>query len=1006
MRNRFMVGLAAGVLPVCIQASESRLPADCDVALTVEQGTWVAEGANDTARKKDVHLRLRRLGGEWVPVFAGSTVGGPNATHRGFVTSGENGADGESLTLRMHVQDDPWSGGGGEAAYRVQLAFDGGTCRGSWTGVVHGAQCGGTVTGAVETLAPAPGFVPPVPGEHPRFLIRKADLPALKAKAETPWGREMVKSLRADQGILAQAFAYALTGDRACATNAQAAILKSMDQNGWYQVGIAHAPAFIASEHLMAYDLMYDACDESFRRRMSDALSGTLDLFYWGTQNTQFNPQDTSNWSLMYRSGLGFLAMTAMDLPAEPVRPAPGEFPRLKPPADLAVGPGVPAVVVSTNRLIDGWIFAGPVEEGRHDDAFRDCGGIGAARPEVGTKAGNCVFRAVTETNLVEGVVDLAALAGRRFHAAYYLYAVVEAGSTGYYRLRSMLPLSKGVRQRVFHLAGHRMEPDDVVHLDAGRYPLMARIFAEPVGKWEPFKFSASLAAATKAEAMAWFAAESGGASADAFCGASWREELHRKTGWNPEAWGYAQMAAYKAERYFVRGLGEHGWNQEGEAYTRHAVHMGMPFAHAYRNVFGADIRGADRMGMMLALATAQTVFSEDGARMQSYSIGGGPMDLTLFARGFTFVPEALKPAVLWAWNRTEALGKAGKFNDPHGVYGEYDGVSKVMCFLNYPLELKERNPGEVMPRVTVDRQKGGYVFRNRWSSTGAGGAPDGDDCVVQMFANSNLAGGSWSSHEAGTFRIDGLGVSWAVRGQGMGHAGSGRGIPDASLYQNTVDVGEQWITASPQAWTTHFESREDGSGVVSLNMDEVYVHGPRQEVRTPGQGGAVNVDWKGLEPRDLGIRAVRSMGVDYSGKCGAPCLVAVADRITGTRGSNVWQMATERENVVTFTNNQFTVTARNGATLRGTVARPAGAAIRTVDYEHVHEINYHGRHAKGTFQRTAILVGGMDRDQEFLVVMTLQNGVAPAVEVRDGGKAAAVGTRTVRFSDGVLVLE
>jgi hypothetical protein len=47
------------------------------------------------------------------------------------------------------------------------------------------------------------------------------------------------------------------------------------------------------------------------------------------------------------------------------------------------------------------------------------------------------------------------------------------------------------------------------------------------------------------------------------------------------------------------------------------------------------------------------------------------------------------------------------------------------------------------------------------------------------------------------------------------------------------------------------------------------------------------------------------------SGASGAPCLVVVADRLRGTQGNNIWQMALPREGAVT--GNAFTVTAMNG---------------------------------------------------------------------------------------------
>jgi hypothetical protein len=964
-------GLATGA-----GGAEAGAPANCDVMMTLEKASWFA-GERDKTR--DVYLRLRRLDGNWVPVFAGNTVRGPNSTHMGFVTAGQSGADGESLTLRVHLLPDPWIGGEAEAGYKVRFAVEGGQCKGTWTGVVHGVECSGGLSGQVEALRSMPGYKPPAFREHPRLLIRKADLPALRARAETPRCAEVMKQLQADKGLMAQAFVYALTGDKACAGAVQEKILKGIEGQQWFHIGVAHASAFIVAEHMMAYDLIYDACDEAFHQRIRDALSDKLDFYYWGAQNSQFNPNDTSNWSLMYRSGLGQMAMTAMDLPPEPLPAVQKEIARLKPPAELKVGAGVPVVTVSMDKPIDSWIFAGPVDEGLRDDAFREAGGVAAARPEVGAKAGNCVFQALTEESINEGNVNLAALTKRKYLKGCYLYCVLDVPKAGCYRLQSMTR-GKGVRHRVFYLDGHRMDADDFVYLEKGRYPLMVRIFTEPVGNWEPLSFWAGLVLSPEDQALAWQAARAGGPAADAFCGANWREEIHKKTGWNPEAWGYAQMAAHKAEKYFTRGLGEHGWNQEGEAYTRHSLHLAMPFAHCYRNMFGADIRGADRTGMMLALATAQTVFADDSARMQSFNVGGGPMDVSLFARGFSFVPAEFQPAVLWAWNRTEALCKTGKFKDPHGPVAGYDGLSKVMLFLNWPLEAKEQDPAAIMPRVTVDRQKGGYVFRNQWK--------DADDCVAQLFANSNQAGGSWASCEGGTFRLDGLGASWAVRGQSYGNGASARRLPDYSLYQNMVDVGGHNIGGSPQARTTHCALEKDGSGVVSLNLDEIYT----------------TIENK--ERKDLGIRAVRSLGVDYSGQSGVPCLVAVADRLTGTQGSNVWQLATEREHAVACSDNTFTITAKNGATLKGTVLKPAGASARTVDYEHVHEVNYHGGHGQKTFLRRAILVDGRDKDQDFLVLMTLQKGEAPPVKPGADGLSASVGRRKVRFDGAKIVME
>ncbi len=51
-------------------------------------------------------------------------------------------------------------------------------------------------TGQGPWFVPVPDFVAPAPGEHPRLLFRRADLPALRAKAATPEGRVILTRLR------------------------------------------------------------------------------------------------------------------------------------------------------------------------------------------------------------------------------------------------------------------------------------------------------------------------------------------------------------------------------------------------------------------------------------------------------------------------------------------------------------------------------------------------------------------------------------------------------------------------------------------------------------------------------------------------------------------------------------------------------------------------------------------------------------------------------------------
>jgi hypothetical protein len=158
-------------------------------------------------------------------------------------------------------------------------------------------------------------FVPVQPGEHPRLLFRKADVPALRTKAETPEGKTIIARLRhvlggngetfpekvspatkgypeggykvlgiSEQGYLTISHAagygllYQLTGDKKYADLGRRAFEKYMEgvrdvdsrysfvrPNGELRAGSSWAVA------ALGYDLCYDGWDAEFRAKVAKA---------------------------------------------------------------------------------------------------------------------------------------------------------------------------------------------------------------------------------------------------------------------------------------------------------------------------------------------------------------------------------------------------------------------------------------------------------------------------------------------------------------------------------------------------------------------------------------------------------------------------------------------------------------------------------------------------------------------------------------------------------------
>jgi hypothetical protein len=249
----------------------------------------------------------------------------------------------------------------------------------------------------------------------------------------------------------------------------------------------------------------------------------------------------------------------------------------------------------------------------------------------------------------------------------------------------------------------------------------------------------------------------------------------------------------------------------------------------------------------------------------------------------------------------------------------------------------------------------------------------------------------------------------------------------------------------------TSWNGEPDGSGHVSINLDMVYTHNPQ------GRHDSVGI-WPPDPPAPGEVRGLRSVAVDYSGKCGAPALIVLVDKIEGggerkwlwhlrqdqpttLRGADVGTpldasrkddddepvdtgavpaSAEPSDAQVRADKNGFTI--RQGkATLRAVFVSPGDLKVEAPGIINVSHDDHHDPHndkhkmtwlKDKTFrpppEPTRVTVAATaPSGTSFFVVMTLQEGPAPEVivEKKEGLETVVcVGRQRVRF-DGENVL-
>jgi hypothetical protein len=177
-----------------------------------------------------------------------------------------------------------------------------------------------------------------------------------------------------------------------------------------------------------------------------------------------------------------------------------------------------------------------------------------------------------------------------------------------------------------------------------------------------------------------------------------------------------------------------------------------------------------------------------------------------------------------------------------------------------------------------------------------------------------------------------------------------------------------------------HHGVDKDGSGVVSMDLGDVYA--PAKDDAPPS-----------------GVTGMRSLAFDYSGKSGAPCLMAMVDKIEGNT-DKVWLWPLPDGCLSNTVVNGNTFIIRQGdATLKGTFVSPANVKLEATSEEVAHQ-------GARMFDKVLNRVKATG-DGSFFVVITVQRGEAPPISTKGAGLDTIVtaGNQTVRFDGRKVVL-
>jgi len=740
------------VAPVSLALGRSASAADEAVPQQIEMRLFraVFQGDAPGPTSSALLLNLTKAGNRWERAV-GTAGNLSRGIDFGYVTDARLSGDEFDVSIDVNLVGGGYTSIDERATYRARLKrTEGGRYEGTYTGTFKGVEMKGFADAVVMPAATAaePGFQPIQPGEHPRILFRKRDLPALRARAKTPLGRAALEKIT---GGIALGVKYQLTGDTKYADQSRAVVERFLDGDFHIQAPGSHHGMLhwgpLWEQAAVSYDLCYDAWPDGFKRRVGRSLcSWSRRIFF---QHRMFNTQaqyDFGNSEAMwfhYGPALAGLAMWGEKGP-QPIEPLSHDPATAIPPAtDYKPGNDVPVVPLQPGKSPDKWLFHRPILDYLQSDPLQPLGGAESCRPESGTafdfESQKYVFEPLPADRIPPdggAILNIGKSLILKYRAhvgtkpgpeiaadapiTMCLFTVLKNDRPRQVKVNA--PFSPNGWQQ-FVLGGHNLAHGQVVRLDKGLYPLL--IVLRIGARWTYLTTRLDEATAADVEHSKALLARLQRKYEHRLADWKWdAAEWERTGGANQRYQKLFELTRWVMYTHYREGFGTGAAQSDTSGMCRTMALLPAAYAAAYRRSFGFDVSPHADITHFAARRVFAHVYPRDGEPV-TLSVNG-PNDLSneYFALHFPIVPRAWKPAILWAWHRHVGVDDPGDV--PEKVLNGSIESAVVRALLDYPLDVRPRPPKGVLPLAWEAPDFGYFGLRNAWDGE--------DDFLVQIY--------------------------------------------------------------------------------------------------------------------------------------------------------------------------------------------------------------------------------------------------------------------------------